>query len=79
MKSGEGAKSRTPLVCPHFAAWHCDVRVSQRRTHPSIDVLRGIKKKIGRRDVSPPSSRGRVWDVPGAKVVHSRTGDRDAP
>lgn len=45
MKSGEGAKSRTPLVCPHFAAWHCDVRVSQRRTHPSIDVLRGIKKK----------------------------------
>ena len=47
MKSGEGAKSRTPLVCPHFAAWHCDVRVSQRRTHPSIDVLRGKKKDWG--------------------------------
>ena len=45
MKSGEGAKSRTPLVCPHFAAWHCDVRVSQRRTHPSIDVLRREKKR----------------------------------
>ena len=47
MKSGEGAKSRTPLVCPHFAAWHCDVRVSQRRTHPSIDVLRREKKRGG--------------------------------
>ena len=47
MKSGEAAKSRTPLVCPHFAAWHCDVRVSQRRTHPSIDVLRREKKRDG--------------------------------
>ena len=35
-------------MCPHLAAWHCEVRVSHRRTHPSIEVLQKLENKTER-------------------------------